>query len=141
MNWFPWAALSALFAGVPAVLGKAGLTGLNSPFATTVHPTIALLFTSGFAAIFAPPWNLLDIPRRPWILLALSGGATALSWLCYVRALQLVEAFRVAPADKLSAVFAVLLAALLLKEKLRWQHGIRGARIVNGAILVALKPS
>jgi transporter family protein len=141
MNWIFWALLSAAFAGATAVLAKAGVAGLNSHLATAIRTTVVLLFTWGVAALFARPWSLLDIPRRAWVFLILSGVATALSWICYFRALQLGEASRVAPVDKLSVLFAILLAAWFLREKLTWQHGVGGALIVTGAIVIAWKPS
>ncbi|MCU0787616.1 MAG: EamA family transporter [Verrucomicrobia bacterium] len=141
MNWIPWAVLSALFAGATAVLAKAGVAGVNSHLATAVRTVVVLLFTWGFAVLFARPWNLVEIPRRAWLFLVLSGVATGLSWLCYFRALQLGEASRVAPVDKLSVLFAILLAGWFLKEKLSWQHGVGGALIVAGAVLLAWKPA
>lgn len=141
MNWISWAVLSAVFAGATAVLAKAGVAGVNSHLATAIRTTVVLVFTWGFAALLARPWNLADIPRRAWGFLILSGIATGLSWLCYFRALQLGEASRVAPVDKLSVVFAIALAAMFLKEKLTWQHGVGGALIIAGAVVLALKPS
>jgi transporter family protein len=141
MNWTFWAILSALFAGATAVLAKAGVTGMNSHLATAIRTTVVLVFTWGIAALLARPWNLVEVPRRAWVFLILSGIATALSWLCYFRALQLGEASRVAPVDKLSVLFAIGLAVLFLKEKLTWQHGVGGTLIVAGAVILALKPS
>lgn len=141
MNWIAWAVLSAIFAGATAVLAKAGVAGLNSHLATAIRTTVVLLFTWGVAALFARPWSLLEIPRRAWMFLILSGIATGLSWICYFRALQLGEASRVAPVDKLSVLFAILLAGLFLKEKLTWQHGVGGALIVAGAMVLAWKPN
>ncbi len=139
MNWIFWAVLSALFAGATAVLSKVGVAGLNSHLATAIRTTVVLVFTWGVAALFARPWTLVDIPRRAWVFLALSGIATGLSWLCYFRALQLGEASRVAPVDKLSVLFAIVLAVLFLKEKLTWQHGVGGALIVAGAVVLTLQ--
>jgi len=140
MNWITWAVLSAVFAGATAVLVKAGVADLNSHLATAIRTTVVLLFTWGFAAVFVRPLSLVEIPRRAWLFLILSGIATALSWICYFRALQLGEASRVAPVDKLSVVFAILLAAWFLKERLTWQHGVGGALIIAGAMLLAWKP-
>jgi transporter family protein len=141
MNWFTWAVLSAVFAGATAVLGKAGVAGINSHLATAIRTTVILAFTWGFAALLARPWNLADIPRRAWGFLILSGIATGLSWLCYFRALQLGEASRVAPVDKLSVLFAMLFAIWFLKEKATWQHAVGGVLILAGASLLAWKPS
>jgi transporter family protein len=141
MNWITWAVLAAVFAGATAVLAKAGVAGVNSHLATAIRTAVVLLFTWGFAVLFARPWGLLEIPRRAWLFLILSGVATGLSWLCYFRALQLGEASRVAPVDKLSVLFAILLAGLFLKEKLTWQHGVGGTLIVAGALVLAWKPA
>ena len=80
------------------------------------------------------------LTSRTWTFLALSGLATGLSWLCYFRALQLGEASRVAPVDKLSVVFAIVLAAVCLGEKLSWHQWVGGGLILAGAVLIALKP-
>ena len=88
------------------------------------------------------PWSdLAQVTRRSYLFLLLSGLATGLSWLCYFRALQLGEASRVAPVDKLSVVFAIVLAAVFLRERLTWQHLAGGALIVSGALLLAWKPA
>lgn len=141
MNWFGWALLSALFAGLTAILAKIGIAGVNSNVATAIRTVVILCFTWGiaFATSQASDWTQLS--RRTWLFLVLSGIATGLSWLCYFRALQLGEASRVAPVDKLSVVFAILLAGFVLKEKLTWQHGVGGLLIVAGAIVLAWKTS
>ena len=139
MNWFAWALLSALFAGLTAILAKIGVVGVNSNLATAIRTVVILFFTWGIALATSKSSELSHLPRRTWLFLALSGLATGLSWLCYFRALQLGEASRVAPVDKLSVVFAIVLAALVLKEKLTWQHGVGGLLIVAGAALLAWK--
>lgn len=137
MNWFHWALLSAFFAGLTAILAKIGVSGVNSNLATAVRTTVVLLFTWGIAAMTANAGELREFSRRTWMFLVLSGIATGMSWLCYFRALQLGEASRVAPVDKLSVVFAIFLAVLFLGEKLTWQHWIGGALIVAGAVVIA----
>ena len=132
MNWIFWALLSAFFAGLTAVLAKVGVTGVDSNLATAVRTTVVLIFTWSIA--FSVNANgmaaLSRLSGRAWIFLVLSGVATGLSWLCYFRALQLGDASRVAPVDKLSVVFAILFAAVLLHEKLGWQQ--LGGRFVRG---------
>lgn len=139
MSWIFWALLSAFFAGITAVLAKIGVAGMDSNLATAIRTTVVLLFT--WAIVFAANTRISfnEISRRAWLFLVLSGLATGLSWLCYFRALQLGEASRVAPVDKLSVVFAIVLAAIFLHEKLGWQHFVGGALIVSGAILIAWK--
>ncbi len=137
MNWIFWALLSAFFAGITAVLAKIGVTGVDSNLATAVRTTVVLIFTWGIVLATKPASSLSALPRRAWLFLVLSGLATGLSWLCYFRALQLGPASRVAPVDKLSVVFAILLAALVLHERLGWQHWVGGSFVVMGALILA----
>jgi transporter family protein len=139
MNWFTWALLSALFAGATAILAKVGVAGVDSNLATATRTTVVLLFTWAIALSTAQVSAVRNLPPRTWIFLTLSGLATGLSWLCYFRALQLGEASRVAPVDKLSVVFVMIFAALLLKEHMTWQHWVGGALITGGAVLLAWK--
>ena len=139
MNWIHWSLLSALFAGITAVLAKAGVSGVNPNLATAIRTTVVLVFTWGIAMATTRPAALLDFSRKTWVFLILSGIATGLSWLCYFRALQLGDASRVAPVDKLSVIFAIGFAALFLREKITPQHLIGGAFIACGAILLAWK--
>ena len=85
----------------------------------------------------SPVASLRQLSNRTLMFLALSGVATGLSWLCYFRALQLGQASRVAPVDKLSVVFAIVLAAVVLGEQLNWRHYVGGAFIVTGAMILA----
>jgi bacterial/archaeal transporter family protein len=140
MSWITWALLSALFAGLTAVLAKIGVEKIDSNLATAVRTTVVLVFSWAIALTVVPAGALLAMPRRAWIFLTLSGLATGASWLCYFRALQLGEASRVAPIDKLSVVFAIALAAVFLRERLSWQQWLGGALIVAGALVIAWKP-
>ena len=137
MTWFAWALLSAFFAGLTAVLAKIGVADVNSNLATAVRTTVVLVFTWAIALVVVPKGALASLSRHTWLFLTLSGIATGLSWLCYFRALQLGEASRVAPVDKLSVVFAIALAALVLRERLGWQHVVGGTLIVAGALVLA----
>ncbi len=139
MNWFLWALLSALFAGITAILAKLGVAGINSNLATAVRTTVVLIFTWGIALTTTSTASLHTLSRRTWVFLILSGLATGLSWLCYFRALQLGEASRVAPVDKLSVVFAIALAAIVLREHLTWHQWVGGALVVSGAVVLAWK--
>jgi transporter family protein len=139
VNWIYWALLSAFFAGVTAILAKKGVEGMDSNLATAIRTTVVLVFSWAIVLVANAGISLGAISRRAWLFLMLSGLATGLSWLCYFRALQLGEASRVAPVDKLSVVFAIVLAALVLHEKLGWQHWIGGALIVSGAVIIAWK--
>jgi transporter family protein len=139
VNWIYWALLSAFFAGVTAILAKKGVEGMDSNLATAIRTTVVLVFSWAIVLVANAGISLGAISRRAWLFLILSGLATGLSWLCYFRALQLGEASRVAPVDKLSVVFAIVLAALVLHEKLGWQHWVGGALIVSGAVIIAWK--
>lgn len=139
MNWLTWSLLSALFAGLTAILAKVGVTGVDSNLATAVRTTVVLVFawaivplTTSYSAAFA-------LSRRTLLFLALSGLATGLSWLCYFRALQLGEASKVAPIDKLSVVFVLVFAALFLGETLTTKTVLGGTLIATGAVVLALK--
>jgi bacterial/archaeal transporter family protein len=139
MNWIFWAILSAFFAGITAILAKIGVAGIDSNLATAIRTSVVLVFSWAIVLVTNPKFSLAGISRHAWLFLTLSGLATGLSWLCYFRALQLGEASRVAPVDKLSVVFAILLAALVLHEKLAWQHWIGGSLIIIGALILAWK--
>ncbi len=137
MNWLLWSLLSALFAGLTAILAKLGVTGVNSNLATAIRTSVILVFAWGIAFATTKPAAVLELSRRTWLFLALSGLATGLSWLCYFRALQLGEASRVAPIDKLSVVFVLVLAAIFLDEPLTLRTALGGALIVAGAVVLA----
>lgn len=142
MNWIFWALLSAAFAGATAVLAKVGVSGIDSNLATAVRTTVVLVFAWLVAWVTSTTQlgpALAAMPRRTWIFLALSGLATGLSWLCYFRALQLGEASRVAPIDKLSVVFVLIFAVAFLDEAFTWKTGAGATLITAGAVLLALK--
>ena len=139
MNWLTWALLSALFAGLTAILAKIGVTGVDSNLATAVRTTVVLVFAWGVALATTPLLAVTQLPRRTWLFLALSGVATGLSWLCYFHALKLGPASKVAPIDKLSVVFVLAFAAIFLGEPLTWKTIVGGALIASGAVLLALK--
>ena len=139
MGWFQWALLSAFFAGATAILAKAGVTGVDSNVATAVRTSVILVIVWSVAIVASNPSEISTYAPKTWVFLGLSGVATGLSWLCYFRALQLGEASRVAPVDKLGVVFVILLAAVFLREKLTLQHLLGGGLIVTGAVILALK--
>jgi transporter family protein len=136
MTWFHWAVLSALFAGLTAVLAKAGVKGIDSNLATAIRTVVILVFAWSIA--LSRGFDTFSrVTSRTWIFLILSGLATGASWLCYFRALQLGEASKVAPVDKLSVVVAMVLAVLFLGEHLTWRHWVGAGLIVTGAIIIA----
>jgi transporter family protein len=139
MEWLFWALLSALFAGVTALLAKIGVAGINSNLATAIRTTVILLFSWTIALVTTRSAEFWSIGKRTWVFLVLSGIATGLSWLCYFRALQLGPISKVAPIDKLSVVVAMALAITFLGEKLDLREGIGAGFIVLGAIVLAWK--
>jgi transporter family protein len=139
MNWLTWALLSALFAGLTAILAKIGVTGIDSNLATAIRTTVVLAFAWGVALTTTPLAALTELSRRTWLFLTLSGLATGLSWLCYFHALQLGPASKVAPIDKLSVVFVLVFSATFLGEPLTWKTMVGGSLIAGGATLLALK--
>ena len=136
-NWLFWSLLSALFAGATAILAKVGVEGINSNLATAIRTTVVLLVTWLIVAAARTPVSLAAISKRTWVFLLLSGVATALSWVCYFRALQLGMASKVAPIDKLSVVFAIILAVVFLHEQVSWQQWVGGLLIAGGAVILA----
>ena len=139
MTWVVWALLSAAFAGITAILAKVGVERVDSNLATAIRTTVVLFIAWAVAFAAAPAGPLVLPGRRTMLFLALSGIATGLSWLCYFRALQLGDASRVAPIDKLSVVFAIVLAGVFLRERLTWHHVVGGTLIVAGSLIIAWK--
>lgn len=139
MNWLTWSLLSAVFAAATAILAKVGVEGVNSNLATAVRTGVVLVFAWAIALGGGHLGEMAGWSRRTWLFLGLSGIATGLSWLCYFRALQLGEAAKVAPVDKLSVVFVLVFAALFLGEALTWKTLVGGGLIAGGAVVLALK--
>jgi transporter family protein len=135
-NWVFWALLSAFFAGLTAILAKIGVKDINSNFATAIRTVVVLIF-SWAIVVATRQANFAAVTRKTWLFLTLSGLGTGLSWLCYFRALQLGNASRVAPVDKLSVVFVMILSVLVLREKLGWRECLGGALIFAGALVLA----
>jgi transporter family protein len=136
MSWLYWSLLSAIFAALTAILAKIGITGVDSNVATAIRTSVVVIFT--WAIVLARVKNfVLPQQGRTWVFLTLSGIATGLSWLCYFRALQLGPASRVAPIDKLSVVFVIVLAAMFLDEKLTLIKVAGGSLIALGAVMLA----
>ncbi|MEI6560514.1 MAG: EamA family transporter [Verrucomicrobiota bacterium] len=138
-SWLFWALFSALFAGLTAVLAKIGVTGINSHLATAIRTSFVVVFAWAFAFLTNRPLLLETLNPKTWLFLALSGVATGLSWICYFRALQLGQASRVAPIDKLSVVMVLVLSMIFLGERLNIREGCGAGLIVLGALLLAWK--
>ena len=138
MTWLVWSLLSAVFAALTAILAKKGVTGVDANLATAVRTSVVVVFTWLLAFLTRSSLPFQNFTQKTWIFLALSGLATGASWLCYFRALQVGEASRVAPIDKLSVVFVILAAVLFLGEKLTLGKGVGVVLIAAGAIAIAL---
>jgi bacterial/archaeal transporter family protein len=139
MTWLTWSLLSALFAAATAILAKIGVAGVDSNLATAIRTTVVLGFAWLVVLATGAGAGIGELSRRTWLFLALSGIATGFSWLCYFRALQIGQASQVAPVDKLSVVFVLVLAALFLREPLTVKSVAGGTLITLGAVLLALK--
>jgi bacterial/archaeal transporter family protein len=138
MNWKAYAALSALFAALTAIFGKIGVSQINSDLATFFR-TIVVLAVSALLISVRSEWqNPGELSPKGMTFVILSGIATGLSWLCYYRALQTGPASGVAPIDKLSVVFVVIFAVVVLGERLTWKVGIGAIFVSAGAALMAL---
>jgi transporter family protein len=135
MTWAVYALLSALFAGLTAVLAKAGIQGVNSNLATAIRTVVIVVFAWGIVLARSEAGGLRQLTSTNWLFLVLSGFATGASWLCYFKALSLGPVSRVAPIDKLSFVIAVVLGLILFREKVTWQLGAGVALIVAGVLL------
>jgi transporter family protein len=139
MNWLTWSLLSAAFAALTAILAKIGVQGVDANFATAIRTSVVVVFTWLVASMTNSLGGWHEFSRKTWLFLVLSGLATGLSWLCYFRALQLGEASKVAPIDKLSVALVILFSVLILGERLTWHKGLGGVLIVAGAIIIALE--
>ena len=138
MSWIIYALLSAFFAALTAILAKIGIKDVNSNLATAIRTVVILLFAWGIVFFQGGHKQISSISQYSLLFLVLSGIATGFSWLFYFRALQLGNASQVAPIDKLSLVLTLLLAFLILKEKVSFTV-IAGAVLMSiGAILIGL---
>jgi transporter family protein len=138
MSWIGWALLSAVFAAATALLAKVGVAHVDSNLAMALRTSVVLVFAWGIALALGKHGEIRALDRRTLLFLALSGLATGLSWLCYFRALQLGPASRVAPLDKLSVPLVMVLAWLLLGEKMTAPVVVGGLLITAGAVVMVL---
>ena len=138
MSWIYWSLLSALFAAATAILAKLGVANINSNLATAIRTSVVFFLAWGIALAEVPVSAITGLSRRTLMFLVLSGLATGLSWVCYFRALQLGEASRVAPVDKLSVVFVIVFASVFLGERITLATVAGGVLIAAGAVILAL---
>ena len=136
--WFIMALLSAVFASLTSILAKVGIEGVNSNLATANIPDVEVIMYRGKVFITNTQGGISDISRKSWIFLILSGLATGASWLCYYKALQIGEASKVVPIDKLSVVITMILAFVFLHEDFTAKSLIGCALIGAGTLLMVL---
>lgn len=136
--WFVFAILSAIFAALTSILAKIGIEGVNSNLATAVRTIVVVLMAWFMVFITGNQNGIVDISKKSWIFLILSGLATGASWLCYYKALQLGEASKVVPIDKLSIVITILLAFIFLGEQIILKTLIGCCLIVIGTFIMIL---
>ena len=136
--WFVFALLSAVFAALTSILAKIGIQGVNSNLATALRTLVVLAMAWGMVFLTGSQSGIGSISRKSWLFLILSGLATGASWLCYYRALQIGQASKVVPVDKLSVVITLVLAFVFLHEKFTWKSGLGAALITAGTLIMVL---
>ena len=129
--WVVFAVLSAVFAAFTSILAKLGIDGVNSNLATAIRTVVVVAMAWGMVFLTNTQGGVVDISRKSWLFLILSGLATGASWLCYYKALQIGDASKVVPIDKLSVVITLILAFVFLHEQFT-------AKSLIGCILIGL---
>ncbi|MDO5135697.1 MAG: EamA family transporter [Eubacteriales bacterium] len=136
--WAVFAVLSAVFAALTSILAKIGIDGVNSNLATALRTVVVLVMAWVMVFLTKAQGGIGQISRRSWLFLILSGLATGASWLCYYKALQMGEASRVVPIDKMSVVITLVLAAVVLHEEFTAKSVIGALLITAGTLFMAL---
>ena len=136
--WMLLAILSAVFAALTSILAKVGIEGVSSNLATAIRTCVVLVMAWGMVFLTDAQGGLSSISRKSWIFLILSGMATGASWLCYYKALQLGDASKVVPIDKMSVVITLILAFTFLHEKVTLKSVLGCVLIAGGTLLMVL---
>ena len=136
--WLVFALLSAVFAALTSILAKVGIEGVNSNLATAIRTVVVVLMAWGMVFLTHAQTGLGEISRKSWLFLILSGLATGASWLCYYRALQMGQASKVVPIDKLSVVITLVLAFVFLHEHFTAKSLIGCVLIGAGTLIMVL---
>ena len=136
--WLIFALLSAVFAALTSILAKVGIEGVNSTLATAIRTVVVVAMSWGMVFLTHAQSGLPDISRKSWLFLILSGLATGASWLCYYRALQIGDASKVVPIDKLSVVITLVLAFVFLHEEFTVKSLAGCVLIAAGTLLMVL---
>ena len=136
--WAVYAVLSSVFAALTSILAKVGIDGVNSTLATAIRTLVVVVMSWGMEFLTNAQGGIAEISRKSWLFLILSGLATGASWLCYYRALQLGQASKVVPIDKLSVVITLILAWVFLHEQFNMKSLIGAALIAAGTLVMVL---
>ena len=136
--WFVLALLSAIFAALTSILAKVGIEGVNSNLATAIRTVVVVVMAWGMVFLTNAQSGIAEISKRSWLFLILSGLATGASWLCYYKALQLGDASKVVPIDKLSVVITLILAFVFLHEQFTMKSLIGCIIIGIGTMVMVL---
>ena len=136
--WIIFAILSAVFAALTSILAKIGIDGVNSNLATAIRTVVVVVMAWGMVFLTHAQSGMSEISKKSWIFLVLSGLATGASWLCYYKALQMGEASKVVPIDKLSVVITLVLAFVFLHEQFTAKSLIGCILIAVGTLLMVL---
>lgn len=136
--WFVFALLSAIFAALTSILAKIGIEGVNSNLATAIRTVVVVIMSWGMVFLTNTQGGINEIGKKSWIFLILSGFATGASWLCYYKALQVGEASKVVPIDKLSVVITLILAFVFLHETFTTKSLFGCALITIGTLVMVL---
>ena len=136
--WLIYAILSAVFAALTSILAKVGIENVNSNLATAIRTAVVLNMAWVMVLITNNQGGIMEISKKSWIFLVLSGLATGISWLCYYKALQIGEVSKVVPIDKLSVVITLILAFVFLHDRFSLKTGIGMALITAGTLVMAI---
>ncbi|MBD5505289.1 MAG: EamA family transporter [Lachnospiraceae bacterium] len=136
--WFVFALLSAVFAALTSILAKIGIDGVNSNLATAIRTVVVVVMAWGMVFLTHTQGGISEISKKSWVFLILSGLATGASWLCYYRALQIGDASKVVPVDKLSVVITLALAFIFLHEEFKPKSLIGCILIGVGTLIMVL---
>lgn len=136
--WLVLALLSAVFAALTSILAKIGIEGVDSNLGTAIRTLVVFFMACGMVYLTGAKVSLAEISTRTWVFLVLSGLATGASWLCYFKALQIGDVSKVAPIDKTSIIFTILMAVIFLHEQLTLKVAVGGALIAAGTLIMAL---
>lgn len=136
--WFLFAFLSAVFAALTSILAKVGIDGVNSNLATAIRTVVVVVMAWGMVFLTNTQGGIVDISKKSWAFLILSGVATGASWLCYYKALQIGEVAKVVPIDKLSVVITLVLAFVFLHEQFTLKSLIGCVLIGAGSLVMVL---